>query len=326
MTATTDPTDDDRTPDDVMGDIVVGVDGSNESFAALKWALHEADRTGQRINVVFGWTSSWDVGNEPNSDEAWKKVRKEITETLRSWVDEATQGIDFDPSLLTLTSVKASGPSALLQIGANAQQIVVGRRAMGKVARWFFGSLSASLVEDAKVPVTVVRGVREAAETSVQQDIARALSHVDAEAAPPKPPKPVVVGIDGSRGAHKALDFAVHEALANDRTLQVLFCWQMRDLGKVPGYEGAIPSVEAGQRRAEEILRDVIERASLPDGLDVQAHAFHIPAGKGLVSASRYADRVIVGSRGLSGMDAHFLGSVSKQVLDNAECTITVVH
>ena len=48
-----------------LADIVVGVDGSDESFAALKWAMREASLTGQSINAVFGWTHSWDT----NSDE-----------------------------------------------------------------------------------------------------------------------------------------------------------------------------------------------------------------------------------------------------------------
>ncbi|MFR4488778.1 MAG: universal stress protein [Bifidobacterium pseudocatenulatum] len=34
----------------------------------------------------------------------------------------------------------------------------------------------------------------------------------------------------------------------------------------------------------------------------------------------------MVGSRGLSGLDAHFLGSVSKQIVNFADCTVTVVH
>ena len=107
-------------------DIVVGVDGSDESFAALKWALEEASLTGQSVNAVFGWTHSWDMGSEPDSDEAWAKVRHDIANELRVWVDKAAAGIDFDPANLKLTSVKASGTSALLQIGHDSQQIVVG--------------------------------------------------------------------------------------------------------------------------------------------------------------------------------------------------------
>ena len=128
-------------------DIVVGVDGSDESFAALKWALEEASLTGQSVNAVFGWTHSWDMGSEPDSDEAWAKVRHDIANELRVWVDKAAAGIDFDPANLKLTSVKASGTSALLQIGHDSQQIVVGRRSLSRMARWFMGSLSASLAE-----------------------------------------------------------------------------------------------------------------------------------------------------------------------------------
>ena len=71
-------------------DIVVGVDGSDESFAALKWALKEASLTGQHVNAVFGWTHSWDMGSEPDSDEAWAKVRHDIANELKSWVEKAT--------------------------------------------------------------------------------------------------------------------------------------------------------------------------------------------------------------------------------------------
>ena len=42
-----------------LHDIVVGVDGSDESFAALRWALNEASLTGQQVNAVFAWSHSW---------------------------------------------------------------------------------------------------------------------------------------------------------------------------------------------------------------------------------------------------------------------------
>ncbi|MFR4488776.1 MAG: universal stress protein [Bifidobacterium pseudocatenulatum] len=76
-------------------DIVVGVDGSDESFAALKWALEEASLTGQSVNAVFGWTHSWDMGSEPDSDEAWAKVRHDIAQrAARRGSTRPLQGID----------------------------------------------------------------------------------------------------------------------------------------------------------------------------------------------------------------------------------------
>ena len=78
--------------------------------------------------------------------------------------------------------------------------------------------------------------------------------------------------------------------------------------------------------KRQEILSELMAKARIPDGVKVSTNAFHIPASKGLIAASRYASHLVVGSRGLSGLDAHFLGSVSRQIVNFAECTVTVVH
>ena len=303
-------------------DIVVGVDGSDESFAALKWALEEASLTGQSVNAVFGWTHSWDMGSEPDSDEAWVKVRHDIANELRVWVDKVAAGIDFDPANLKLTSVKASGTSALLQIGHDSQQIVVGRRSLSRMARWFMGSLSASLAEAAEVPVTVVR-IAGSEDETVTDAIANALTPGDQPVhyTQPQPVveearRPVVVGVDGSETSRRAFDFALEEAQLHNAPLHVMFCWQLKDLDVIPGYENAVAPVKVGQRRAEEILAGLMAKAEIPDGVKVSANAFPILPSSHLV----------VGSRGLSGLDAHFLGSVSRQIVNFAECTVTVVH
>lgn len=315
-----------------MADIVVGVDGSDESFAALRWALREAQLTGQRVNAVYGWTRSWDMGSEPDDEAGWQELRDRIGARLKAWVDEAVDGMtDVTADAVTLTSVHASGTSALLQIGKNAQQIVVGRRSLGRVARWFTGSFSTSLVEEAtSVPVTIVRIFTDEDET-MQDAIANALTPANVTTRFARPNvavngRPVVVGVDGSVTSRHALEFAIHEARVHGLPLHVLFCWQLRDLGMIPGYENAVAPVEVGQQRAEQILSDMLGDRSFAQGVDLEAHAFHIAAAKGLIAASRYASHLVVGSRGLSGLDAHFLGSVSKQLVTLSECTLTVVH
>ena len=82
------------------------------------------------------------------------------------------------------------------------------------------------------------------------------------------------------------------------------------------------PRMEEGFRRTE----PVESAESVSDDFQIKSHAFHISAAKGLIAASRYARHLVVGSRGLSGLDAHFLGSVSKQIVNFADCTVTVVH
>lgn len=313
-------------------EIVVGVDGSDESFAALRWALHEAALTGQSVHAVFGWTPSWSEGDD-QGDGAWTRMRHKVAAEVRDWFDRQGGNLDIDPDRIRLTSVKASGTSALLRIGRDAQQIVVGRRSLGRVMRWFMGSLSETLAEEAMVPVTVVRIVDDEDDT-VQDEIADALTPdgVTVRHETPSWPaqagsrRPVVVGVDGSDTSRRALDFAIDEARIHRLPLHVMFCWQLRDLGTVPGYEHAVPPVEVGQEHAERVLAGMVEGLSESSDVTLYTHAFHIPASKGLIAASRYAGHLVVGSRGLSGLDAHFLGSVSRQIVNFAECTVTVVH
>ena len=319
-------------------DIVVGVDGSDESFAALRWALREASLTGQRVNAVFGWTRSWELGAEPDSEEAWERARGEMSSRLREWVAEACRSLEFDMDRLTLTSVRASGAAALLRLGDDAQRIVVGRRSLGPVARWFLGSTSASLVEASRTPVTVVR-VPGGEEDTVADAIAAALASGSSDGMSDgvsgvavsatetsEDARPVVVGVDGSDTSRRALEFAARQAWTHRVPLHVLFCWQLRDLGTVPGYENAVAPIDAGQRRAVEMLDRLLAEADVSQDVEVHAHAFHIGAAKGLSEASRHASHLVVGSRGLSGLDARLLGSVSKHVVNFAECTVTVVH
>ncbi len=302
-------------------DIVVGIDGSKGSCCALAWAMQEASLTGQYVNAVYGWTYSWDMGPEPEDEAGWDAIREQITKKLYSWAQIANEGINFDMSKLKLTSVRSSGSAALLRIGQESDQIVVGRRSLNPVARWFFGSVSSSIAEHSHVPVTVVR-VRNYQENAVTENIHHALS--DDLESEPTASRPIVVGIDGSECSLRALAFAAHAARIEKRPLKVLYCWQIKTLDTDPAQ--GIPSEEEAQSIAESKVAQWIEKAGIPSDVLVRAHAFHILPGKGMVSASEDAERVVIGSRGLSGFDARLLGSVSQYVLENAKSTVTIVH
>ncbi|MCH4208656.1 universal stress protein [Bifidobacterium sp.] len=324
-------------------DIVVGLDGSPESFAALRWALREAECSRQRVNAVFGWTPSWELGAEPDNDKDWDTMRERMLGRLHGWVKEASKGLDIDLGKIELTPERASGEAALLRIGSHAQQIVVGRRSMGRVMRWLTNSTSSSLAEESQVPVTIVRGA-DADEHDVQGGIAAALGPtVLGPAAGDDRVKPengsgaeaagrtIVVGVDGSPAADRALRFAICRAALHHASVHAVYCWQFKELGVIPGYENAIAPIEAGQEYAAKLVRDIVtarihDSPATAEALSISTHAFHVSAVKGLLSASRYTDHIVIGTRGLGGLDAHFLGSVSRQVVNLAQCTVTVVH
>ncbi len=319
-----------------LADIVVGLDGSDESFAALRWAMEEARHTGQRVNAVFGWTRSWDMGEEPQSEADWSYLRKQITAQLSQWAHQIADEIGFDIEKLDITSKKASGSSALIEIGKDAQQIVVGRRTLSRVARWFFGSVSANLVNETKVPVTIVHwyalgdeneAVSNTIATQLQtQTVDRIGTEHVGEEEILSAQLPVVVGIDGSECSMRALQFALDSAAYTGRTINAMFCWQMKTIDKVLQTKAEIPSKEEAQKLAEKFAKDFVAKADIPQGVKVETSAFHITPQKGLLAASHYASRIIMGSRGLKGFNARFLGSVSRYLIDSATCTTTIVH
>jgi nucleotide-binding universal stress UspA family protein len=138
--------------------------------------------------------------------------------------------------------------------------------------------------------------------------------------------RPIVVGVDMSPTSTRALHFAAQQASVYGRALHIVYCWQLKDLGTIPGYENAVAPIDAAQDYAKQAVDALVSSSGIDASIDVHTEAFHIPAAKGLISASKYAYQLIVGSRGLSGLDAHFFGSVSKQIVSFAECTVSVVH
>ncbi|TCD53617.1 universal stress protein [Alloscardovia theropitheci] len=303
------------------GELAVGVDGSDESFTALKWAMQESSTTGQKVHAIYGWTHSWDLGDEPSSPQEWERVRKVINTQLQTWADEAARGINFDSSLLKLTSVHSAGATALLDIGEHAHQIVVGRRNMGAVARWFLGSMSESLVNQSPVPVTVVHTAQHDDDDIPSSELISEESMLGQNHL-----LPIVVGVDGSQVSLRALDFAIEAARMEHRELHVIYCWQTKSLAEYITPQEGIPSVTQEQSIAEKVLTDIIDQAGIPSEITVVKHVIHTPAAKGLLEASRYAYRIIVGSRGLGKFNQHVLGSVSQKLLDKSMTTVTVVH
>ncbi|MFD0705274.1 universal stress protein [Alloscardovia venturai] len=321
-----------------LGELAVGVDGTPESFAALQWAMRESNITRQMVHAIYGWTHSWDLGDEPTSPDEWERVRKLINVELEQWADTASEGLDFDRSRLRLTSVHSAGSTALLDIGQRAHQIVVGRRTMNAVARWFFGSMSENLVSQASVPVTVVRpsGIESFDTPQDERDAREKMLNRVAEGTAASVNEenllgndhalPIIVGVDGSQVSLRALDFAIEAARLENRELHIFYFWQLKSLATIMEREDAIPSIEEGRDFAEKTLDSIVKQAQIPQGMVVKKHVVHASAAKGLLEASRFAKRIIVGSRGLGKFDQHVLGSVSHQLLEKSLTTVTIVH
>lgn len=137
----------------------------------------------------------------------------------------------------------------------------------------------------------------------------------------------IVVGIDGSEGARRALDWALGEARAHSATLRVVHVAAPVVLpayaaARAGGYAGMTyeQQQEAGERLLDEMLPDAGDGVRMERSVAVAES----PA-QALVDASREADLLVVGSRGLGGFERLLLGSVSHQCVNHARCPVAVV-
>jgi nucleotide-binding universal stress UspA family protein len=134
--------------------IVVGIDGSPASAAALDWAAHQAELTGATVEAVttWKWPTSYGMAvplpNDYNPADDAGKVLEGAVAAVRS----AHPG-------LTVTTVATEGPAApaLLEAATGATLLVIGTRGHGELAGMLLGSVSEYCVAHAKCPVVVVR-------------------------------------------------------------------------------------------------------------------------------------------------------------------------
>ena len=137
----------------------------------------------------------------------------------------------------------------------------------------------------------------------------------------------IVVGIDGSQGARRALEWAVAEAKLRDAHLVVVHAWlepAAVAVGSVITAGGVEPELfeETAERTVAEVL-GAVDTTGLPQGIESHVVA-GVPA-RSLLDAAKDADLVVVGSRGRGGFTGLLLGSVSQQVAHHATCPVVII-
>lgn len=114
-----------------MATIVVGIDGSDESKEALRWALEEARLRKAPLRAVHAWRDPYTVppGYGPPEDFDFAALRKESEEFVSAVVTEVA-GKSSDVSI---QEVVAEGPAAsvLVEAAEGADLLVVGSRGHG---------------------------------------------------------------------------------------------------------------------------------------------------------------------------------------------------
>lgn len=137
--------------------IVVGVDGSESSVQALRWAVQLAELSGNTVEAVTAWDfpAFYGVGG-------WVPAVDELRpEDLARTVLDETIGKAFDgqpPIEIAKRVEQGSAARVLLDVSAGASLLVVGSRGHSALAEAMLGSVSLACVHHATCPVTIIHG------------------------------------------------------------------------------------------------------------------------------------------------------------------------
>ena len=275
--------------------VVVGVDGSERSLAAVLFAADEARRRGAPLHLVTGISWPYDgLGVLPPVTDPTALLE----EAGRSIVDSAAGAVAG--AEVTTRVRHGDAVTVLEEESGGAQLVVLGSRGVGGVAGLLLGSTASGVVAFARCPVVVLPD-----DTSVVVRGRRS----------------VVVGVECRHGDEEVLAFAFAEAAARGTDLVAVHAWQDGDLE--PGLRTVSPLVDWADV-ASDRLRGLSEslagwREKEPDVV-VREAVVRDRTGRALVAAALTAELLVVGHR-----PRRALGSTTHAVLHKTPCPVAVV-
>ncbi|NLE80003.1 MAG: universal stress protein [Rhodococcus sp.] len=287
--------------------IVVGIDGSASAEQALSWAVREAALGGCPLSVVTthlvpglnGVPRQVPIGFA----DRWEQEGKDrLTRAL-----EVARDVDPDRAVEITTTLGVRPPAAeLVAQSSDATMLVVGANRQGILQRTMLGSVSSTVVSQAKCPVAVIR--------------AEPGSDVNSLAGP------VVVGVDGSEHSEKAVSMAFREASLRNAELLAVHAWSDVILTLAP--DGGTPAEWA--RAAENATATLSERlagysAEFPE-VKVRKSVVQDRPVRHLREHAETAQLLVVGRRGRGGLASMVLGSTSSALVHSAACPILVAQ
>lgn len=142
--------------------IVVGVDGSDNSQHALRWAIDRARRTGGRIRAVHAWHIPYSAFG-PGPLGAPSIPGDTLEQYSEGLLDAALGTVEDEIGNVAVERVVVEGPAArvLLEEAAGADLLVVGSRGTGGFAGLLVGSATDQVATHAPCPVVVVPATDE---------------------------------------------------------------------------------------------------------------------------------------------------------------------
>ncbi|WP_433527846.1 universal stress protein [Micromonospora sp. CA-263727] len=282
--------------------VVVGVDGSEPSLAAVRLAAAEAARRHRPLRVVHALI--WPMLRSPitpaTDGPPGGGLREQAERLVTAAVDEAEATA---PQLAITGEIIDGEPTAvLLGEAPTADLMVLGDQGLGGLAALVVGSVTAQVAAHADCPVLVARGA-------------------------PRADGPVVVGVDGSALSRRAVEFAVRAAALRGAEVVAAHAYR-HPVSTGPGDMRPLVYDESELRADEErtVAEAVAGLAERYPQVPISRESVRGRAAKVLTDASRRAQLLVVGGRGRGELSGLLLGSVSRHVLHHSHCPVAVVR
>lgn len=282
----------------MTNDCLVGIDGSEVSINALRWAIRNQRSDGDRVIAFTAW-------HVPIALKTTMAKRSLVADRLGLEAEanhvnsEATRAVDPDREHrgdIGTMIVEGRASSALLDASANASLVVLGRRGVGDLRHLILGSVSRHCATHAIVPTVIV---------PPGFDGPRA--------------KQVVVGFDGSEHAQDALRWAL-EFFDESASIRIVAAIDLSPWLDVESTLNRFPKeVELEEQRLIAAISAVD-----PESRAEREIMLHGPK-QALAEASGSADIVVLGARGHGAIGSAMLGSVSTWMLHRAVCPVAIV-
>lgn len=305
--------------------VVVGYDASRESDFALQWAARVAQRRQCSLLIVSATEvdqSSVELAR-PGIQEMYLR---QAQHTAESGADQARQIADLD---IQAEGRPGDAANALIESAEHASLLVIGHRARGVLPDIILGSVAFKVTHHANCPVAVIRRSP------------RPLPSME---------YPVVAGVDGSAYGVRALQEGARLAADTGSFLRIVVAWKrpnwnlwslatsLNPLAEKsegapqtdhPGHDDPVYQqiVADTEQQAQTIARQAAEqvRQRYP-ALKIEQIISEGAADQAILSAAADASMIAVGARGLGDLQALHLGSISRKVMQRAECAVYVVR
>ncbi len=284
--------------------IVVAVDGSAASNAAVVWAARDAAARNIPLTLLHAVvTPTATYPPVPYPDSLAVKLEDEGRREIAHALKLAHDAMPADRKVTINKEMVYSTPAlALIKSSDEAEMIVVGSSGRGLLARGLLGSVSSTVVRHARCPVAVIR----------DEDL------------PDPQHGPVLLGIDGSPASELATAIAFDQASRRGVDLLALHAWSDVAVLELPALDWDAVEAEAERSLAENLAGwqerypDVTVRRLLVRDLPAQQLIHQ--------SESTQAQLVVVGSHGRGGLTGLILGSVSNTVLHSVRIPVIIAR